>query len=291
MTKLLQPRKLLRKTILVMGSGRSGSTWLAGLLASPFRFRLLFEPFHPEHVPGAELVADRYFCPTAVPANVVDFITNAFEDRIDSNWIAQHSNRRLRMHRWRWWPKARIIKIIRGNLLIPAIRSIYGMSLPIVVLMRHPGAVVDSFFRVKFPWAFNISTLLAQSEFFSTYNIPLAYFKEIAIDPVGVIMARWLIENLFLLRHAKRLNCKIVFYEDLVEDPVRQIGDLCESLDIAVYKNLEGKSSKPSVTTHPRSHLHKDDHHINSWRKSLLPESVSQIDEILNAVKLDYPCG
>jgi len=272
-----------------MSTGRSGSTWLAGLLASPFRYRLLFEPFHPGHVPGAELVADQYFAPSEIPDSIVAFVQRAMSDRIDSEWIAQHSNRRFRVHRWRWWPKVRIVKIIRGNLLIPAIRSIYGNSLPILVLMRHPGAVVDSFMRVKFPWAFDITTLLDQREFSKIYDIPFNYLQQIAKDPVGIIMARWLIENLYLFQHAENLNCNICFYEDLVRDPVREISYLCKSLDIEVFKDLAEKARKPSVTTHPRSHIRKGDRDINSWRKTLPPESVAQINEILKLINFKYP--
>lgn len=281
--------KVDKKTILVMGSGRSGSTWLAGLLASPFRYRLMFEPFHPGHVQGADLVADHYFAPSDVPEKVLDFINKAINDRIDSEWIAQHSNRRWRMHRWRFWPKVKIAKIIRGNLLIPAIRYLYGDSLPIVILFRHPGAVIDSFMRVKFPWAFDISTLLGQKEFLEMYGISLDFLNEIAVDPVGVIMARWLIENLYLFKHAESMGCRIVYYEDLLEDPVYQISRLCESLGIEVYKNISEKARKPSVTTHPRSHIRKGERDINSWRKSLPSESVEQIDEILKSVGFNYP--
>jgi len=102
-------------------------------------------------------------------------------------------------------------------------------------------------------------------------------------------MARWLIENLYLFQHAENLNCNICFYEDLVRDPVREISDLCKSLDIEVFKDLAEKARKPSVTTHPRSHIRKGDRDVNSWRNALPPESVAQIDHILNSMNFEYP--
>ncbi len=38
-------------TILVAGTGRSGTTWLADIISEQFKSRLMFEPFHPVLVP------------------------------------------------------------------------------------------------------------------------------------------------------------------------------------------------------------------------------------------------
>jgi len=272
-----------------MGSGRSGSTWLAGLLASPFRYRLLFEPFHPEHVPGADLAADRYYAPGAVPIEVSNFIDRALNDRINSEWIAQSSNRRLGMHRWRWWPKVRVVKCIRGNLIIPALRYLYGPTLPIVVLLRNPGAVVESMMRVRFPWAFDLSTLISQDEFAQKYTIPLKALGGCAAGPVEQVTVRWLVENLYLIKNAEGLGVRLVFYEDLVADPVAQITRLCYELDIDVFDGLEEKVSKPSYTTHPRSPAKKGHFSPGAWRAALPPADVRKIETLLASVDFTYP--
>ena len=278
-----------RKTVLVLGSGRSGGTWLAGLLASPFRYRLLFEPFHPGHVPGAELVADRHYAPDDLSQEVIAFISRALTDRIDSEWIAQSSNRRFNMHRWRCWPKVRIVKCIRGNLLIPALRQMYGPDLPILVLMRHPGAVVQSMLRVKFPWAFDLATLLAQVNFAQTYQVPLDRLRGFTQDPVGQVTVRWLIENLYLFSRAEALGARLVFYEDLVEDPVGCITSLCAQLGLKVVDGLEEKVKRPSYTTHPRSAVRTGVISTQTWRERLPEESQQRIEQIMYAVGFSYP--
>lgn len=272
-----------------MGSGRSGTTWFASLLASPFRYRLLFEPFHPGHVPGAEMIADHYFWPNEMPLEVIRFIDNALNDRINSKWIAQHSNRRFNMHRWRLWPKARIIKIIRGNLLIPALRSLYGKKLPIIHLVRHPAAVVDSFLRVKFPWGFDLSTLSAQKVFAADYRIPLDLLIEQAIDPVSIITVRWLIENLYLFTYAKELGVKTIYYEDVINNPVESITRLCAETGLEVYEDLARKAENPSATTHPRSQIRKGEKNTHSWQNNLPQESIARIEAILKSVDFEYP--
>lgn len=286
----IQPKfKLHKKTVLLMGSARSGTTWLAGLLASPFRYRLLFEPFHPGHVLGGELVADHYYDPNHIPIHVASFINNAFEDRINSDWIAQGSNRRLGMHRWRFWPVVRIIKLIRGNLLIPAIRQLYGRDLPIVVIMRHPGAVVASMLRVKFPWAFDLSTLVSQDAFAAKYAIPYSLLTSQALDPVSQITVRWLIENLYLFSEAQTLGVRMIFYEDLVADPINKIKDLCFQLGIDPCDQLEEKVHKLSSTTHPRSPLRASLPSTSSWRNSLQESDIQKVEKILDSVGFVYP--
>ena len=282
-------KKIDKKTILIFSTARSGSTWLAGLLASPFRYRLLFEPFHPENVPGASLVADHYFHPDAIPEEAGKFIHSALTDQIECDWIAQSSNRRLNMHRWRWWPKVCIIKCIRGNLLIPVLRNLYNNQLPIIVLVRHPGAVVESMLRVNFPWTYDLSTLFEQDQFFETYNLPVDLFLQNIHDPVGQLTTRWLIENLYLFNHADQLGIKLLFYEDLIRDPVGQVTQLCEEFELKVYDKLDEKVNKPSYTTHPRSPVKKGEIKANSWQTRMKASDVEKIEKILDSVGFKYP--
>lgn len=284
-------KQLSRPTILLLGTGRSGTTWLAGLLAKPFRYRLLFEPFMPHHVPNAEYIADCYYGPDNIPVSVKEFCCRALNDEIDSAWIAQSSNRKFNMHRWRFWPKVRICKDIRSNLFVPSYKSIFGDELPIVVLMRHPGAVVESFLRVRFPWAFDISQLLQQESFAQIYNIPLSSLRTYTDSDVGKIMVRWVMENVYLLENADDLGISIVFYEDLVTNPAQVVETLCVRLDIECATNLSKLVNEASYTTHPRSPLHSGHYRtISSWKERLSAENIQTITQILDIAQVHYPC-
>lgn len=280
-------QKLNRKTILLLGTGRSGTTWLSGLLASPFRYRLLFEPFHPDHISGGNMIADHYFDPNDIPEYVVDFCDQAFNDKINSDWIAQSSNRRFNMHRWRFWPKVRICKEIRCNLLIPALRSIYGNELPIIVLIRNPIKVIESFMRVKFPWAFEIDTLVSQNELGMKYNLKLDHLKKYSNSDVGKLAIRWAIENAYILNRYKELNINLVYYEDIHNDPVTKIAELCKQLDINIPDKLDQKVGQLSFTTHPRSPLRQADPKRIS--PQLSSEELLIVNDILEIINVEYP--
>jgi hypothetical protein len=280
--------KLDRKTILLFGSGRSGTSWLSNLLASPFRYRLLFEPFHTGHVPCAELVADRYYEPGQVPEHVVDFIFRALNDEIDNEWIAQSSYRKFRMHRWRFWPKVNIVKEVRGALLIPSIRALFGPSLPILVLVRHPGAVVESFMRVKFPWGFDVKMLLAQARFQEKYDVPLDQLADYATDPVGQLAVRWVIENGYLLQQAKTLGVDLIFYEDLVQDRATSVRSLFMRYGLREPSRLDERVRQLSTTTHRRSPWQIGDG-LSSWRQRMSASDVEQLETVLKVAGVSYP--
>lgn len=279
-------RKLDHKTILVLGTGRSGTTWLSGLLASPFRHRLLFEPFHPDHVNGGKMIADHYYDPNNIPEKVVDFCHRALNDKLDSEWIAQSSNRRFKMHRWDFWPKVRICKEIRSNLFIPALRSIYGKELPIIVLIRNPVKVIESFMRVKFPWAFDLNTLLLQNGFEKNFNIKFDCLKEYDKCEIGKLAIRWAIENAYILKQHQKLNIDLVYYEEIYNNPVIKVTELCKKYEISIPKNLDEKVGQLSFTTHPRSSLRQGKPIDKKTQLSV--KELSIINEVLEIVDVKY---
>lgn len=280
--------KLNGTTILLLGTGRSGTTWLASLLSLPFRYRLLFEPFQPHRVAGMERIADCYYRPSNIPSQVSDRCYQAINDEIDSNWIAQSSSRRFRMHRWRFWPRVRICKDVRTNLFVPTYRTIFGHALPILAVIRRPESVVESFLRVKFPWAFDIDQLLAQADFQSDYGIPLDKLARYRESEVGRLMVRWVIENAYLLQNYQELGVKIIYYEDYKQDPVSKIRRLCKELNIQASNKLEDEAYKPSYTTHPRSPLRNASEPEKRQSKFSL-EDQAVIDEIKQVVNINYP--
>ena len=282
--------RLSKRTVLLLGSGRSGTTWLAGLLAGAFRYRLLFEPFHPDKVAGSDAVADRFFEPDAIPARVAEHLTNALDDRLDSLWIACNSNRRFGMHRWRWWPRVRICKSIRTNLLLPTYRELFGDQLAILVLVRHPGAVAESFLRVNFPWAFDLSTLLEPKQralLERKHELPLDRLVPLADSKAGAVTLRWIVENAWVLKSGHGSGHELAFYEDLMGDPTR-IAHLFRRLNLKAPGDLERRIHRHSWTTHPRSPLKDRRAESRRWDQRLDRKDVARIEEMLDVAGIDY---
>ena len=117
-----------------------------------------------------------------------------------------------------------------SNLFVPAYRTVFGPDLPIVVLMRHPGAVVESFLRVKFPWAFDVDGLLQHSAFQEAFSVPLDRLKSYAGTSLGRLAVRWVVENAYLLKHSSQWGVHLLFYEDVIAEPATKIRALCQRL-------------------------------------------------------------
>lgn len=76
------------KSILVVGSARSGTTWLANLIASQFQSRLMFEPFNPDLVPEYQKFNYfQYMRPNDTDQDLYNFCYKIFTGDIRNAWI------------------------------------------------------------------------------------------------------------------------------------------------------------------------------------------------------------
>jgi len=231
-------RHVDKKTVLLLGTARSGTTWLANLLSTPFRYRLLFEPFHTDHIEKSYLIADRYYGEQP-DSETIQFCDDALNDRIESNWIRQNVSKRFYLRNIRWWSKVIVLKDIRSNLFIPSYNTLYGDSLKIIVIIRNPFHVVESLSRAKFPWTLDIQTLLEQSEFGEKFNVPLEKLKQHCNTKTGIYAVRWVIENSFLINMPEKLDVHIYYYENLLKNPLQNMDEMCRLLNIKKSPRLE----------------------------------------------------
>src|SRR4030095_14156028 len=145
----------MKDIILVFGSGRSGTSWLSETMARPRGYRLLFEPEHEAHVPEGRLLADQLLLPGETHPEADKFLKKVFNNRIDNDWIAQHSYRKYKMHLWPFLVKKKIIKFVRCNLAMHYMA--HKFQLPAVYIRRDPYTTIYSQRRVSFPWLTDLS--------------------------------------------------------------------------------------------------------------------------------------
>ncbi|MDY6896133.1 MAG: hypothetical protein SVO01_12085 [Thermotogota bacterium] len=212
-------------TILVSGTGRSGTTWLGDVVAYATRSKTIFEPF---------LLDDNFDFGFVVKKNL------QFEDmkKNCSLYLSPTTDKSIRYHkqleqiitgrvRSSWTDKQkrngiflkRVIKGIRSNLLLGYIGRCWP-NLPILLIIRDPVAVVDSMFKKAAEgWVFGFSS----EEVFSQYDLVhehLAPYKEEisrAREPVELLTHRWAIENLVPLNQIKQIpNIIVIRYDKLL---------------------------------------------------------------------------
>lgn len=246
------------KHAVILGSARSGTSWLSENLAKPFRYRMLFEPEHDDNTPKGHLLTDKLFHNDKdVPKQASHYLHQVLKNRVDSDWIAQNSNRKYKMHLWPVIPKKFIVKFVRFNLAGSYIAR--DLSIPTVHIIRNPIDVVKSQKRVSFPWLLDFQYFLQQAELIeilkSEYNYDLSRIND--KSETEKLVVRWCIENVIPLEHFAftHENFHIVKHEDLRND-INVYKNLCEDLGLEAVDNIEVEYTKPSSKTHPKSTIH-----------------------------------
>src|SRR5918995_2655527 len=142
------------QSIMVAGTARSGTTWLAEIIASQMASRIMFEPFHSRLVPAfSGFHYFHYMRPEEQNDELLTYCRRVFTGTIRHRWIDREVEH--------LFPTHRIIKEIRANLFLKWARIRFP-QVPLVLILRHPCAVVSS--RMQLGWATDedIEPFLAQ---------------------------------------------------------------------------------------------------------------------------------
>jgi len=275
--------KRYKKHIIIVGSARSGTSWLSETIAKQHRYRLLFEPDHEFQTPKGSLLCDKWIQDKNGFSEGYAYLKKVFANRVDSDWIAQNSNRRWKRHLWPFIPKQFVIKFVRANLLAPFMNSEF--NIPVLHLIRDPFKVIASQKRVDFPWLYNMAHFterpklvdLVKKEYDFDFNA-LPSFSSIQL-----LALRWCLENAIPLHHAQLSpSYKIVRYEELKED-IGLFRSICDEFGLVPVDNLTDIYGKPSSKTHPNSSIRGKESAVG-----LNDLERQEIAELLHIFKLSH---
>ncbi len=237
-----------RDATFVAGSGRSGTTWLSSLINHDNRYRFIFEPFHPAKVaPCDGFLRKQYLRPEDGREMHLDAAGKILSGKVRSRW-ADRFNRKL-------VSRKRLVKDIRANLLLGWLRFNFP-EMPTVLILRHPCAVADS--RLRLGWRDNLDEIMSQKQLVEDHLKPFEPDILAAKDPFERSIFLWCIENYVPLRQPGAEKLHVVFYENLLANPEKELAPL--------FAFLGGKKREPRTaaeTTHrpvpPRTRHRRDD--------------------------------
>jgi hypothetical protein len=270
----------------VAGSARSGTSWLAEIIAQQFRYRLLFEPEHEFQTKKGYLICDKLITKSNISKEQENYFVQIFKNKVDCDWIAQISNRKFKMHLWPFLPKMYIIKFVRGNLSTPFINSFF--KIPVLFIIRNPYDVIASQARVKFPWLYDLNHFKNQVKLNAFLEKEYDFFwsdLEKYTDH-QVLTIRWCIENkvIFDLHDITNSSFRILEYEDL-KNNLDLFLNISSEFNLKPLDDISKVYSKPSSKTHPKSNIRGNDNNDN-----LSPLEKSEINVILKKFKISrYP--
>jgi hypothetical protein len=274
----------LRNTVLVAGAPRSGTTWIAELLSSAAPTRLMFEPFNPDLVKAfAAFNHFQYMCPEKSSPELYRFSARVFRGDIRNAWI----DRQIDTLR----PSRRVVKDVRTNLMLGWLHHQFP-EVPIILIVRHPCAVVAS--RLKLGWATDedIERLVSQSDLLEDYlesKMEVIASAQSAAEKHAVI---WCVFNLVPLRQLAGLPQNVFFYEALKSDPAIELPRLFEAAGLPYSNSALAAATRASMTSR-QSEAPLVDEQIPRWRSELSAPQIAGIQRIVDAFGLSdlYPAG
>ena len=262
-------------TVFLAGSGRSGTTWLSGLVNHDSGYREIFEPFHPGKVEDFRAFGSKqYLRPGDRREEFLEPARKALTGRLRNGWTDRGSVPVSRR---------RLVKDIRANLLLGWLADNFP-GMPIVLLMRHPCAVVSS--RLELGWRDNLDETMAQRDLIEDHLLPVEERIRAARDPFERHLFLWCIDNHVPLRQFSPGSMHLCFYESLLLDPEPELRRLFAFLGRPFDDGVLVKLGRPSFTSRRGSRPS-----VDGWRSRVGGEQVARCEEVLGLFGLDRVYG
>ena len=272
-------------TILLAGSGRSGTTWLQEMLCAIPGTQPIFEPLHPEynskvrHLTGWE-PRPHYFREWYLPDNseqpewtslLVDILRG-----IHRNYWTDHE-------RYCFFPDRFLVKEIRANLMLGYIYQHFKPK--IIYITRHPCSVVHS--RLAVNWLADTKDILKQEHLVEDHLRPWVAAIEKERDILGAHAAWWAIENMIAKASLENVPHFNIRYEDLVLQPEESVHHLFDWLGSESPPKLKQLFARPSRMSNSQIDYKSKVERLSVWKKRLSLEQQTRILQWSNRLGVD----
>jgi hypothetical protein len=271
--------------VLLAGMARSGTTWTAQLLNYDGTHRVVFEPFHPQRVKLAE------------PFKYVQYLRADHRDEIKTAAALRILSGNVRsswvdVENTGFVFRRRIIKEIRSNLML---RWLAGISprMPVVLLVRHPLAVAASWLQLGWGGrgsdgrSNDLEVILAQPELLADFPVIQDVGQRIDHhDHLQRIIFQWCVFHLVPFTQFRAGELNVLFYENLVLHPEREIDNLFRRLGRPYdWARISVAINRPSRTT--KSFHESPRRLLAGWQDVLDVDQIRTATSILAMFGLD----
>lgn len=268
---------LTDQTIILAGSGRSGTTWLGNIIAANPNIGILFEPFDNRRVPEvAPLKLINYAREDGSYPQWEPVVKDALTGKITNDWVNQQK-RRTHM-----FVRKHLVKAIRANLMLGWISNLFQPK--VVFTMRHPCSVILS--RMKLNWTTSLNHFLSQDELVEDYLSPYVDWLHQDHDEVTLQAIVWCIENIVPLSQMDRHDWIVCPYEVLVRQPEATSNYVLHGLGIRPSWFTQRALNQVSMVTRPDSAINTGRDPLADWQHKLAAEDISKILSVLERFEI-----
>ena len=327
--KLIFSKKKInpKDNILIIGSPRSGTTWLMEILQLLPNYTYLSEPINPILFPEAFTIGftSRTYLPIdndwpsgerhldkifrghvmnhPIPARLKDAENNqpnysppSFQKQLQDLYKLQPKT--LINH---LFAKKLVVKFVRLNRLLPWISQRFQLR-GIIFIIRHPCAVIASQLNTGFcgyhpsspPYTDiypSLEMLLHEASKIEglSPNV-LQKLKEIKTRE-EILAATWCLDNLIPLSHAKPYPWTVVTYEKLIKEGEQELKRIFHEIgQKTIPPDCYKYLKKPSkLTTEQEQHIvTQRDKQLSKWKKKLSEEQIKRILSVVSDFGLDF---
>jgi hypothetical protein len=269
-----------RKTILISGVARSGTTWIAESLCRRLSARLIFEPFYPERVHAyRHFEYLQYMRPDAENSRLEHFAGDVFRGRIrEATWVDKMP---LRL-----FPQARVVKDVRTGLMLGWLHERFPQVASLFVI-RHPCSIVASFLRRGWDARLDIASIRRQSQLIEDHLSDQVHLIERKMAPHQAIALAWCVNNLVAQRQCSGSGVVVFHYEDLVRQPRRVAEKIFDRIGHGYGHGFFRALDRPSGTTTRGAEAEGPEDRIRGWRLRLTAAQIDDVFEIVAAFRLN----
>jgi len=287
----------IEDTIVVSGSPRSGTTWLAELFRELPGYKMLNEPLSLNSSVPAQSV-EKLEWRTHLPLKK--------EDPEIKNLLHRALTGRIGVpHMWRFRAPTAVgrltetignrnlvVKLIRAGRMLPWFSARFPVR-ALVSIFRHPCAVVASQMSYQSGWrnAEPPKQEEIRGGFFGTLpDTILERFGEVLSDidtTAGYLAAVWSLDTYMTLRGPIRGSWIVTTYEDMVQNAEAESRSILDVIDEPMPVNLKKRIDEPSNSAAQDLETENVDAQLTKWKRNL---SNTQIDSILRVVDT-FPIG
>ena len=276
-----------RHSVLLVGSGRSGTSWVPEVINFDHSYRYLYEPFHSKHVPIARgWLPRQYVRPDDDDRERLDLASRIFSGRLRNAYADAYNKCVV--------ARKRLIKDTRLQLALGWIRRRFP-EMPMIYLMRHPCAVINS--RMQLGRDCDLSRqFFSQPALMSDHLEPFRAEMERATDDFERHAYIWCVENYVPMRQLARGDAHLIFYEHVCTDPRAELARLCAYLGVEFDERALDSVAKPSVQARKyhgggTSAIVTGANLVDAWRRFVTPDRVRKTIDILRRFGLDTIYG
>lgn len=278
--RLFVDRTRAADALVITGYPRSGTTWLAEVIASVPGSGILFEPLALQRVPAAVEAGfdwDNFHLPGEEWPAGERFMDDVLSGRVLNRWTTAYIplTSAMRIERW-------IVKFVRANQMLGWMVEKFALRTPVFII-RHPCAVFSSWVERGWP-------LLPRAQRNPAFLLAYPEFESV-IDklstPEEFFAAKWCMENYAPLALPEPRGFHVVAYEQLRASPREELLPIFANWSLELPDGLEDLIGRPSAKA-SAGFVRQGNEPAGGWRKRLKAEQIDAILSVVAAFGLDF---